>query len=390
MTSEHGPLATAAAPDPGSTGGTGSTAGTGDTVLGAFGGLGAPLDCAGLRNVPLEGPQVLWLVVAGAMDLFAVDAAGHERWHYLGRLEAGTLLLGPVEGPRHTLVSRPLQGCVLRRIPLRELVRPAPQPYELGYEQPQPYGQQQPYGQGPYDSGYGQGSAGSDPSTGQLPVPQGAFNPPRAEPSPLEVAFSQGVGRGLRVLFEARVDGRPAVEHPTADDDILWMPVEPGTVEYGAAFDVAAAADLLVDGEMWQRMVNQQSRLLLSLGRWIERLERSHEERAAAGVRAGEAAGARADETLLASIGPSGRGGSQARAAARGGDDAALAVCRLVGHAAGIAVSAPTGPGAGATDRLDPVERIAIASGFRTREVALGGRWWRENSGPLVGRLAES
>src|SRR5882757_10388067 len=190
MTSEHGPLATAAAPDPGSTGGTGSTAGTGDTVLGAFGGLGAPLDCAGLRNVPLEGPQVLWLVVAGAMDLFAVDAAGHERWHHLGRLEAGTLLLGPVEGPRHTLVSRPLQGCVLRRIPLRELVQPAPQPYGPGYEQP--YGSQQPYGQGPYGAGYGQEPAGASPPTGQ---------PPTAL-SPLEDAFSRGVGRGLRVLFE--------------------------------------------------------------------------------------------------------------------------------------------------------------------------------------------
>src|SRR5882757_9119018 len=272
MTSEHGPLATAAAPDPGSTGGTGSTAGTGDTVLGAFGGLGAPLDCAGLRNVPLEGPQVLWLVVAGAMDLFAVDAAGHERWHHLGRLEAGTLLLGPAEGPRHTLISRPLQGCVLRRIPLRELVRPAPQPYEPGYGQPQSYGQpqpgqgqpagqehgqQQPYGQGQYGGAYGQGSVGHDIATGQPLLPQSPFPPPRTELSPLEDAFSRGVGRGLRVLFEARVDGRPAVEYPTADDDILWMPLEPGTVEYGAVFDVSASADLLVDGEMWQRMLNQ-------------------------------------------------------------------------------------------------------------------------------------
>ena len=45
-----------------------------DQVVAAFGGLGTPVDCAGLRSLPLEGPQVLWLVVGGALDLFAVDA----------------------------------------------------------------------------------------------------------------------------------------------------------------------------------------------------------------------------------------------------------------------------------------------------------------------------
>lgn len=89
---------------------------TGDPVLTALGGLGGPVDCTGLRSLPLEGPHVLWLVVAGALDLFAVDAAQQGHWHYLGRLEPGALLLGPVEGPRHTLVGRPLQGCFLRRV----------------------------------------------------------------------------------------------------------------------------------------------------------------------------------------------------------------------------------------------------------------------------------
>ena len=40
-----------------------------------------------------------------ALDLFAVDAAQQGHWHHLGRLEAGTLLLGPVAGPQHTLVE---------------------------------------------------------------------------------------------------------------------------------------------------------------------------------------------------------------------------------------------------------------------------------------------
>ncbi|MBY8876383.1 NHLP bacteriocin export ABC transporter permease/ATPase subunit [Streptomyces sp. PLK6-54] len=343
-----------------------------------MGSLGHAVDCAGLRSLPLEGPHVLWLVVEGAMDLFAVDAAADGQWHFLGRLEPGTLLMGPVEGPQYTLVSRPLDGCAVRRIPLRELFAPA-QPYAMD----DTYGGQGAQGwyQDPYGQGYGTGDVGWAYGGG---VPQ---------LSALEQAFAQGVGRGLRVLFEARVDGRPAAGGASPDDDIQWMPVDPGTVRYGAEFGAEADGQLLIDGGMWQRMVNQQSRLLIALGRWIERLERDHEERAAAGIKAGEAAGDRAQQALLASIAgaaPDDRG--------EGGGDAVLAACRLVGAAAGIEVREPAGgadaaaaPGeAAAPGRTSPVERIALASGFRTREVALGDRWWRQDAGPLLGARAAS
>jgi NHLM bacteriocin system ABC transporter ATP-binding protein len=39
-----------------------------------------------------------------------------------------------------------------------------------------------------------------------------------------------------------------------------------------------------------------------------------------------------------------------------------------------------------ADSRLDPLERIAVSSGFRTRAIHLTGRWWRTDIGPLVGR----
>ncbi|WP_414720682.1 NHLP bacteriocin export ABC transporter permease/ATPase subunit [Streptomyces sp.] len=366
-----------AVPEPGAGGGVpgagdggvvpGPGYGPGDVVIGALGGLGAPVDCAGLRSLPLEGPHVLWLVVAGAMDLFAVDPAGQGHWHFLGRLESGTLLLGPVEGPHHTLVSRPAQECVVRRIPLRELT---PTAYPGAFHEYDGYSGYQQYGG--YQQYDGHGRFG-----GHAPYPYD---------SPLEDAFARGLGRGLRVLFEARVDGRPATESPTADDDILWMPVDPGSVRYGAAYGAESAADLLIDGAMWQRVVTQQSRLLTSLGRWIEGLERAHEERAAAGMAAGRAAGAQADQALLASIDRS--AGRAAEAAGRAPDrtaDAALAACRLVGDAAGIEVSAPAGS---FDSRVPPVERVALASGFRTRTVRLGGRWWREDCGPLVGHRA--
>ncbi|NUL04932.1 NHLP bacteriocin export ABC transporter permease/ATPase subunit [Streptomyces lunaelactis] len=337
-----------------------------DAVTHALGGLGTPVDCTGLRSVPLEGPQVLWLVVGGALDLFAVDAAQQGHWHFLGRLEAGNLLLGPVQGPQHTLLGRPSQDCLLRRIPLRELYRP-----EYGET-----GQYDAYGN-QYGGQYG-GQADGTYGAGYEPVP-----------TPLEYAFALGISRGLGVLFEAPLDGRPATEEAVADDDILWMPVSPGSVQYGAVYSAEAAGDLLVDAATWQQMVNQQYRLLSAVDRWIEQLERAHEDRTAAGIKAGEAVRERADQALLASIGRPERAGRSATVADRATDDATLAVCRRVAEATGITLSEP--PKSAARDaRVSPVERIAVGSRIRTRAVRLGDRWWRTNSGPLVGHWARS
>ncbi|MFF6996749.1 NHLP bacteriocin export ABC transporter permease/ATPase subunit [Streptomyces sp. NPDC008313] len=322
-----------------------TTAHDGDLVLGALGTMGTPVDCSGPGRLDLEGPQVLWLVAAGAMDLFAVDAAQQSHWHHLGRLEAGSLLLGPVAGPQHTLVGRPLRDCAVRRIVLREL-----------YQQPGTETWS-------YDA-YGN--------------PQ--YVPPTT--SPLEYALALGAGRSLSILFQAPTATEPAAA--PADDDVFWMQVPPGSVRYGSLYGAEAAADLLMDPAVWQGMVDQQYRLLTTLDRWIEQVETGHEHRTAAGIAAGEAVRARADRTLLASIGkPSARRTTAADA------DATYAACELVARAAGIALAGPERGGAG-SDRLDPVERIAIASRVRTRAVRLQGRWWRDDVGPLVGHRALS
>ncbi|MDX6346611.1 MAG: hypothetical protein QOF84_1401 [Streptomyces sp.] len=317
-----------------------------DPVTAALGGLGTPVDCTGLRSINLEGPHVLWLVMAGALDLFAVDAAQQGHWHFLGRLEPGTLLLGPVEGPQHTLVGRPLQNCWLRRIQLRELYRPE-------YAEPWTYGNQ-------FDTDQGQAL------------------------SLLEQAFALGVGRSQRVLYEAPLDSRTTADEAVADDDILWLPVLPGSVQYGAAYSAEAAGDLLVDGSMWQGMVNQQHRLLSTLDRWIERLERAHEDRTAAGIKAGQAVREQADQALLDSIAKSRKAPSRTAGTS---DDTTYAVCKVVAQATGITLTAPSESGA-ESDRMDAVDRIAVTSRVRTRPVRLDGRWWRENTGPLVGHRA--
>ncbi|MEU4980131.1 NHLP bacteriocin export ABC transporter permease/ATPase subunit [Streptomyces sp. NPDC021969] len=314
--------------------------GQGDLVLGALGSLGTRVDCAGFNRLDLEGPQVLWLVVSGAVDLFAVDAGEQGHWHHLGRLEAGSVLLGPVTGPQHTLVARPLRDCVVHRIGLRELYQPA-------HTQTWSY------------DAYGN--------------PQ--YVPPTT--SPLEYALALGVGRGLTVLFQAPMATERAAA-PT-DDDVFWMQVPPGSVQYGAVYGEEAAADLLMDPALWQSMVDQQYRLLTTLDRWIEQLERTHETRTAAGIKAGEAVRAQADRTLLASIGK-----RTAQRTTAADADATYAACKLVARAAGIPLAEPA-QGGTESDRLDPVERIALASRVRTRSVRLEDRWWRDDVGPLVG-----
>jgi ATP-binding cassette subfamily C protein len=317
----------------------------GDLVLNAFGQLGSRIDCAGFNRLDLEGPQVLWLVAAGAVDLFAVDAGQQGHWHHLGRLEAGSLVLGPVPGPQHTLVARPLRDCVVHRIGLRELYQPA-NTATWSYDE---YGNPQ-------------------------------YVPPTT--SPLEYALALGVGRSLSILFQAPMATERAAA-PT-DDDVFWMQVPPGSVQYGSLYGAEAAADLLMDPALWQSMVDQQYRLLTTLDRWIEQLERTHESRTAEGIKAGEAVRAQADQTLLASIGK--RSSKRTTAADA---DATYAACKLVAQAAGISLTEPTQKGTGG-DRLDPVEQVALASRVRTRAVRLDGRWWRDNVGPLVGHRALS
>ncbi|WP_155073721.1 NHLP bacteriocin export ABC transporter permease/ATPase subunit [Streptomyces taklimakanensis] len=362
-----------------------------------MGHLGTAVDRAGARSLSLEGPHVLWLVVDGSLDLFAVGTARDDtpdgvpvapgaavadgQWHFLGRVGTGTLLLGPVRGPEHTLTARPVPGCRLHRVELRELHAPAPADPWVAAD-----------GTGYGGAGYGdtgqwmaeQWHAGPgmppDGARGRQAVPG---HPGEAGLSPLEDAFARGIGRGLRVLYQAAQDGPAADGQPAAaDDDILWMQIAPGSVAYGAAYDAEAAGALLVDPAMWQGMVDRQYRLMYALDDRIEEIERAHEDRTAAGIEAGEAARTQADRTLIASIG---RPRGTPRDAAD--DDAAFAACRLVAERSGIALKRPAGAD-GDPGRADPVERVALASRIRTRTVRLSGRWWREDYGPVVGRRA--
>ncbi len=76
-------------------------------------------------------------------------------------------------------------------------------------------------------------------------------------------------------------------------------------------------------------------------------------------------------------------GGAMARLEASDRIPAALA---LVAQAAGIVLRAPDKLPAESADLVDVVAR---ASGVRWRRITLDGRWWRQDIGPLLGRMAD-
>lgn len=73
-----------------------------------------------------------------------------------------------------------------------------------------------------------------------------------------------------------------------------------------------------------------------------------------------------------------------ARVATPDDGDPLLGACRAIGHALGIEVRSPSASGA-----HSDLRSIARASGFRTRRVRLSLDWWKSDSGPLLGFLAE-
>src|SRR5262249_5997470 len=84
---------------------------------------GEPIGFRNVRRLALKGARVLWVVTAGTLDLYAAAPAESGGWHFLGRVEPGTILLGSVPGPHHGLFGRPHAGCALRRTTTADVAR---------------------------------------------------------------------------------------------------------------------------------------------------------------------------------------------------------------------------------------------------------------------------
>ncbi|MET9588148.1 NHLP bacteriocin export ABC transporter permease/ATPase subunit [Streptomyces sp. NPDC006539] len=340
---------------------------------------GQAVDCA-QRAIPVSGRNTLWLVTEGALDLFAVDDPGDGgQWHFVGKLERGTILLPPGAGPRHTLVLRPLEGAHVRRLSFRELVS--------------------------RHKGDGQ----------QAPVGQDL----RAEAD----AIADGADRGLAVFLEFLREGLPprdfvplvagtdieltAGQSARSIEGLVWVDVVRGRLESNghssfrdresgdsaavgercwistttsALVKVRSSRQLMSEGHFWQHLLQTANTTMYMVDRAVERQEHLSERKILAGRDATRAAAEHATRSLQAVLMPAVH---LSRSGTITDDDATSAACRLVADEMGITVADSSGEPA--NHHIGPVERIAVRSRFRTRTVTLKDQWWRTNIGPLVG-----
>ena len=346
-----------------------------------IGGVGDLIDTTD-GAVALQGRDVLWLVTAGAMDVFAVDAVRGGRWQFLGRLEAGAMTTGAVRGAGHTLVGRPLEGCELRRVLFADIARAqraewfASRPY--GDLAPQEYA---------FCHGVELGlQALRPPATGTPPDEFMALVPDR------QVGLSPGQwGRSSRGLVWIEVlSGK--VRRGTDDDESensdARFALDEGdwvSCEEAAVVTVRTTADLIVEGVLAHYLREHQASFLRSLDRRIQQINRRNGQRLLDRWRTGESVREEADLILRAVMVSSDIPGSE-QDWDTGDDDAAIAAAHAVARAVGVPIADPVTAGA-ADARLSPVERISLASRFRTRVIKLEGEWWREDAGPLYAHL---
>lgn len=375
--------------------------------------LGEPTDLGESRTFVLDSPRRAWVIDEGLVDVFAAapataepdpeDSAGVDggggndaenrrfgRWHFICRAGAGTILVGSPPGPRHVLVAKPLPGGRARRITIKEL-RHAQEAHWTR----DPAAERLP------SVVCGQHQLLADGINAGIEAMESGVRttlPPRAF-TPLEpgsgLELPQGaVARSIAgVLWVQVVTGRPQLGGSAVDrsyqfgdqiavgeTDWLEFPAGPAIIR------TRSTADLIADGTLWQSLVLQQARFLYTVDRFIEQRDLTTRSELAARQQANADAVIRSARSLAAVLTPLPADISPADAA---GDDRYAAVTRLVARAAGAEVSR-TYTAEIADSRLDPLERIAVSSGFRTRDIQLAGNWWRTDIGPLIGRETDS
>jgi ATP-binding cassette subfamily C protein len=160
------------------------------------------------------------------------------------------------------------------------------------------------------------------------------------------------------------------------------------TAPAAAVLDGLLTPALAVAGTLWPALDAWHGLVLGHLARRIAAAEAGQAERVARRIAAGAAAfggQVEAIDRLLDGAGPGGapvtHGPPQGGAAA---SDPLLAALAQVAAAAGLP---PLRVPAGGADRSDRLQAIARASGFQLRRVRLEGRWWREESEPMLGLL---
>ncbi|HEX6526697.1 MAG TPA: NHLP bacteriocin export ABC transporter permease/ATPase subunit [Streptosporangiaceae bacterium] len=356
-----------------------------------------PVDLHDDRLIVLDDLSKVLLVEHGAVDVFAVHLEEHRphgRWTFLCRVNAGTLLHGSPRGPRHALACRPVPRSYVSTLPLSRLAALSPA-----------------YAGSPVSAG---GTAAGE-AVRALSAPQYAL------------AVQQlvtGLDSGIAALAQALRDNLPPREFvplaprgPTdvsmgvtarSIDDVLWVTVDAGIVrmpdgitgrltagermcvterdwlvaEESARLTAGTTLDLLTNGKLWPQLIAHATRFLYTVDRRIERRDAAEREDLTRRIAAAD----RVVGNVTRSFDAVARDAeARVRIADVISDPAPLAAVRLVASRMRTPVRPPVTPD-GPGRSIDPVQRIALNSGMRTRTVRLEDGWWRRDLGPMVGR----
>lgn len=385
----------------------------------------------------LDDPGRIWFVTEGMLDLFAAGADEGGRWSFLCRVGTGTVLCGArPDGP--TLVGKPLPGGAVRSCLLTEAIEAAlaGARYAAPSADGRPAGRLAAYLADGLDAGF---VALADAVRTELP--------PR-EFTPLETEDSgEGLSRRARLAPESMarsVDGavwievlQGSVALALTDVDEGYAPAAPATrpappappvspvpppavpaqsarpsepdsfatigwpgrgiakrflvtesdwlrSDTGAVVGVLRTPEVMSDPDFAHEVLSQQRLLMRRLtDRMINRRSVARREMRRRRKLDAETL-QRSSRALVSVLDPF-------RVPRKGeldtaDEDTYLAVARVVGHASGVEVT--RGSTSEASDaRLGPVERIAVSSRFRTRQIRLDGTWWRTDMGPLFAHV---
>jgi NHLM bacteriocin system ABC transporter ATP-binding protein len=354
--------------------------------------LGDAVDLSSERTFVLGSPRSVWIVEDGLVDVFAAapgEAGRFGRWHFMCRVGPGTILPGSPPGPRHVLVAKPLPGGRARKIPVGDLRHAQAVHWtdDPGAARPPSVvaGQNQLLASG-LDAGVEAVHNGV-----RNALPPRTFTP--LEPDTGLELLPGGIARSIGgVLWVRVISGRIRLGGPAVDrlyqfgDQIAigesyWVEAVDGP----ASLATLTTADLIADGTIWQSLLMHQARFLYAVDRFIEQRDLTTRSELAARQRSNAEAMARSARALNSVLTPRPAGLTPPDAA---DEDRYAAVTRLVAREVGVTVTR-THTADTADSRLDPLDRIAVSSGFRTRTVRLTGRWWHTDIGPLVGRTAD-
>ena len=319
--------------------------------------LSKPTDRAASSATLLTDPDVVWSVDEGSVDVFLVgveDGRPAGVRHHVLRAEAGQILIGArPRGDGRALCGVPAPGAQLRRMNRREIVDPA-------------------HAIDGWITAMSRAIAGE--ALPRVFVVLEAVEDPAAADQP-RLLLPRGRVLWVRVLEgAARFIGDPLLPlgsdpHPVATS--AWIAADTGS-RIGA-LDTAAHLETAGAWEAVERFMSA------AVDRAVRNVEAARQREGSRLERRAVAERRRLDSALrrLAT------GGRPADTDEQMGDPWWLA-CHAVGQFMGMTLEARAD--AGVLSPRDPVSAVAMAAGVRSRIVALKGRWWTQDVGPLVAR----